>query len=91
MQQLDRRAAVLGAALVELARLLVRVDVADQTVGVGVGGDLAQPVGGDGADAVGGDADLRAPRDAQLVDAREEASSDRRTPLPRKRGSQPRV
>ena len=36
MQQLDRRAAVLGLALLQLARLLVRVDVADEAVRVGV-------------------------------------------------------
>ena len=73
VQQLDRRAAVLGAALLELARLLVGVDVADQPVGVGVGGDLAQPVGRHGADAVRGDADRRdAAPTPQRVDAREE-------------------
>jgi hypothetical protein len=70
VEQLDRRAAVLGPALVQLARLLVGVDVADETVGVGVGGDLAQPAGGNGADAVGGDADVE-PARAQLLHARE--------------------
>ena len=76
MQELDRGDAVLGAALLELARLLVGVDVADQPVVVGVGGDRLEPGRRDGADAVGGDADGDAraavrPR-AQRVDAREE-------------------
>ena len=69
-EQLDRRAAVLGPALLQLARLLVRVDVADEAVLVGVGGDLAQPVGRHGAHAVGGDAD-RVAGEPQRVHARE--------------------
>ena len=70
MQQLDRRAAVLGLALVELARLLVRVDVADEAMRLGVRRDLAKPVSGHGADAVRGDADLVAGQ-PQRVDAHE--------------------
>ena len=70
VEQLDRRAAVLGLALVQLARLLVRVDVADEPVRIGIGGDLAQPVGRHGADAVGGDAD-RVAGQPQRVHARE--------------------
>ena len=46
LEQLDRRAAVLGLALLHLARLLGCVDVADEAVVGGVGGDLAQPVAG---------------------------------------------
>ena len=59
VQQLDGRDAVLGAALVQLARLLVGVDVADEAVRVGVGGDRLEPAGRHGADAVRGDADAR--------------------------------
>ena len=67
---------MLGAALVELARLLVGVDVADQAVLLGVGGDRLQPGRRDRAHAVGGDADGHARAavrpGAQRVDAREE-------------------
>ena len=75
VEQLDRRDAVLGAALLELARLLVGVDVADEAVLVGVGGDRLQPARRHGADAVRGDADVDAGAPvrpgAQRVDARE--------------------
>ena len=43
-QQLDRPQAVLRQALVDLAALLVGVDVHDHAAGLGVGGDLLQPV-----------------------------------------------
>ena len=72
--------AVLGAALLHLARLLVRVDVADEAVGVGVGGDRLEPARGHGAHAVGGDADGHAR--ATLRPAR--------AGRPRARGTSPR-
>ena len=76
VEQLDRGDAVLGAALLELARLLVRVHVADETVLVGVRGDRLEPAGGDRAHAVRRDADLHAVAPVspatQRVDAREE-------------------
>ena len=78
LEQLDRRAAVLGLALLELARLLGGVDVADEPLGSGVGGDLAQPALRHRAHAVGRDADrharpLRRPR-PQRIHAREEGT-----------------
>jgi hypothetical protein len=60
VEQLDRRAAVLGAALVELARLLVGVDVADQTVALRVLGDPQEPRRADRSHAVRGDAHVDA-------------------------------
>ncbi len=69
-QQLDRRAAVLGLALLQLARLLVRVDVADEPVRFGVARDLAQPVRRHRPHAVGGDSD-RVAGQPQRVDAGE--------------------
>ncbi len=76
LEQLDRRAAVLGGALVELATLLARVDVADEAVLVRVGADRLDPARGNGANAVRGDADVDPARvlrrRAQRVDALEE-------------------
>src|SRR5919109_113072 len=70
-QQLDGADAVLGEALLELARLLVGVDVEDETFGVRVPGDRLEPVGRAGTHGVGGDADAEAlraePRDVVEV------------------------
>ena len=66
VEQLDRRAAVLGVALLELARLLGGVDVADDVALLAVLRDRLQPVGRHGADRVRGDAV------AERVDALEE-------------------
>ena len=52
-EQGDRRAAMLGAARLDLAPLLRGVDVADDAPLVGVGGDPLEPARGDRADAVG--------------------------------------
>src|SRR3954469_18520158 len=49
-QQRDRRAAVFGGALVELAHLLVRVDVEHEVVLARVGADCFEPRRGHGAD-----------------------------------------
>ena len=54
-EQLDRAAAVLGEALLDLARLLVGVDVQRQPLGGGVAADLLEPVARAGADGVGGE------------------------------------
>jgi hypothetical protein len=54
-EQLDRAEAVLGRALLDLARLLVGVDVQREVVVDRVPAELAQPVGRAGADGVGGD------------------------------------
>ena len=56
-EQLDRAAAVLREALLDLLRLLVRVDVEREPFGGRVGADLLEPVGGARAHGVGGDAD----------------------------------
>ena len=56
-EQLDGAEAVLGEALVDLARLLVGVDVERQRLAVGVASQLLQPVARAGAHGVGGDAD----------------------------------
>ena len=56
-EELDRPHAVLLDALVDLARLLVGVDVEGQIVLLGVAADLLEPVGRAGADGVGGKAD----------------------------------
>ena len=60
MQQLDRRAAVLGLALLQLAPLLAGVHVAHQAVAVGVVGHRLDPVRRHGADAVHRDPDRHA-------------------------------
>ena len=54
VQQLDRAAAVLALALLQLAGLLGRVRVPHQPVAVRVAGDRGEPLGGHGANAVGG-------------------------------------
>jgi hypothetical protein len=56
VQQLDRRAAVLGLALAELAPLLGSVDMADKVVRIGVPGDLSQPRSGHRPDRMRGHA-----------------------------------
>ena len=61
-EQLDRAQAVLGEALLDLARLLVGVHVQRQVVLGGVPPELAQRVGRAGAHGVGGDADADARR-----------------------------
>jgi CDP-diacylglycerol--glycerol-3-phosphate 3-phosphatidyltransferase len=57
VEQFDRPQPVLGLALLDLARLLVRMDVQRQLVLGGVGAELLEPVARTGADGVGGDAD----------------------------------
>ena len=52
-EKLDRPDAVLLDALVDLARLLVGVDVEWQALPLGIGADLLEPVGRAGADGVG--------------------------------------
>ena len=59
-EKLDRPDAVLLDALVDLARLLVGVDVERQALPLGIGADLLEPVGRAGADGVGGTANSRA-------------------------------
>ena len=61
---------MLGEALLDLARLLVGVDVQRQALGRGVAADLLEPVRRTGADGVGGDADPQASA-AQLLDLRQ--------------------
>ena len=56
-EQLDRAAAVLREALLDLARLLVGVDVERQPLARRVAADLLEPVARAGAHGVGGDAD----------------------------------
>ena len=60
VEQLDRAAAVLGEALLDLPRLLVRMDVQRQTFGLRVAADLLEPVPRAGAHGVGGEADADA-------------------------------
>ena len=55
-EQLDRAAAVLGEALLDLLRLLVRVDVQQEIVLGRVAADLLEPVGRAGTNRVGGEA-----------------------------------
>src|SRR2546423_8468458 len=57
IEQLDRSQAVLGKAFLDLARLLVGVDVQRQVVLGGVTAELLEPVAWTGADGVGSDAD----------------------------------
>src|SRR5438132_406228 len=68
LEQLDRADAVLGEALLDLARLLVRVDVERQPLCDGVAAELLEPVRRARADGVGGDADAD-PALAQLLEA----------------------
>ena len=56
-KQLDRAAAVLCQALLDLARLLVGVHVERERLGLGVAPDLLEPVGGAGANGVRSDSD----------------------------------
>ena len=56
-EELDRAAAVLLEALLDLARLLVGVDVEWQLLAPCVGADLLEPGARAGADGVGGDPD----------------------------------
>ena len=58
VEQLDRRAAVLGLALLELAPLLTGVHVARYPVPIGISRDRLEPAPRDRAHAVGGDSDL---------------------------------
>ena len=67
VEQLDRPDAVLGKALLDLARLLVRVHVERQPLGGCVAADLLEPVFGTRAHGVGGDADGN-PAAAQILD-----------------------
>ncbi len=57
VEQLDRPAAVLGEALLDLARLLVGVDVQRQPLRRRVAAELLEPLARAGADGVGGEAD----------------------------------
>ena len=67
-EELDRAPAVLGEALLDLARLLVGVDVEHEPLVGGVAAELLQPVPRAGADGVGGDPDreARAPQTLDL-------------------------
>ena len=66
-QQLDRPQPVLGHAFLDLARLLVGVDVEDEPLAPGVGADLLEPLARARADGVGGEPDARA-RAGELLD-----------------------
>ena len=68
LEQLDRADAVLGETLLDLAGLLVGVDVERQALGGGVPAELLEPVGRAGPDGVGGDPNRGAPA-AQLLEA----------------------
>src|SRR5439155_13688136 len=65
-EQLDRADAVLGDALVDLARLLVGMYVQDEPFAPGVAADLLEPVGGTGANRVGGEPDAQPVRPQRL-------------------------
>ncbi len=56
-EQLERAEAVLGEALLDLARLLVRVHVQDEVAPGGVTADLLEPLARTRAHGVGGEAD----------------------------------
>ena len=86
-EQLDRPDAVLGEALLDLARLLVGVDVERQPSAPGVAADLLEPVGRAGADGVGGDADA----DARARAAPRPAPGTRPAESCRKRSRPPRA
>src|SRR2546429_8799002 len=75
-EQLDRPEPVLAQALLDLARLLVRVDVKGKSFGGGVATELTQRVRGAGADGVGGDADRDSLR-AQCLELGEVAGDGR--------------
>ena len=57
VEQLDRPQPMLGEALLDLARLLVGMDVKRQLLLGGITADLLEPVSRTGADGMGGDAD----------------------------------
>jgi hypothetical protein len=59
-EQLDGPQSVLGETLVDLARLLVGVDVEDEALALAEGADLLEPIPWAGADGVGGEPDARA-------------------------------
>ena len=67
IEQLDRPDAVLGEALLDLARLFVRVHVQRQPLCGRVAADLLEPVLGTRAHGVGGDSDGN-PAAAQVLD-----------------------
>ena len=69
-EQLDRAEAVLGEALLDLARLLVGVHVQRQRLLRGVAAELLEPVARARAHGVGGDADADA-RGPQLLELAE--------------------
>jgi hypothetical protein len=69
-QELDRPAAVLGEALLDLLRLLVCMDVEDEALPLGVSRDLLEPVSGARAHRMRCDAQRDSPL-AQRVDLRE--------------------
>ncbi len=56
-EELDRPQSVLGEALLDLARLLVRVDVEHEAIRLRVAPDLLEPIARARAHGVGGDAD----------------------------------
>ena len=66
-EELDRANAVLLEALLDLARLLVGVDVEGQGVLSGIAADLLEPFGGARAHGVGGEPDAM-PRVAEAID-----------------------
>ena len=86
VEQLDRAQPVLGEALLDLARLLVGVDVQRQLVLGGVAPELLEPVARAGADGVGGDADADPGAPQRLELARYAATDSWR-----KRSSPPRA
>ena len=59
-EELDRPHSVLCQALLDLLRLLVRVDVEHEALALRIGADRREPVGRAGPDGVGGDADTGA-------------------------------
>ncbi len=67
VEQLDRPQTVLGEALLDLARLLVGVDVQRQPLLGRVAAELLEPAARAGADGVGGEADADPPG-TQLLD-----------------------
>ncbi len=60
LEELDRPAAVLGEALLDLPGLLVRMDVQREAFGLREASDLLEPLPWAGADGVGGKADADA-------------------------------
>jgi hypothetical protein len=60
LEQLDRPAAVLGETLLDLARLLVGMDVERQRLRRGVAAELLEPLAWTSPDGVGGEADADA-------------------------------